>query len=122
MTTSAITTSLVIRRRTLGGANAVQVILEDHGRGCGVEPSFALAPVALPQGEAALGFAARQPFVFDQYRQGDARLERGDEFGDRASLLGLRAVEPRRHADDDRRQAVLLSREAIDLLGDAVDC
>ena len=41
----------------------IQVVLQDHGRRGGVEPRFALPPVAFVQGEPALGLAARQPFV-----------------------------------------------------------
>src|SRR5581483_11165277 len=44
-------------------AAPVEEVLQDHGRGSGVQLRFALPPVALADGKAALGLATRQAFV-----------------------------------------------------------
>src|SRR5437899_4547627 len=99
---------------------SVEVILQDdRGRGR-VELLFALPPITLADREAALGLAARQSLVFRGNGDRGAGRQRRDECGDARRLARRRAVQPRRHPDDDGAEAIVLVSELSNPAGHAV--
>ncbi len=89
-------------------ARPVQVILQNHGRGRGVQLCLALAPVAFPARQPALGFAAAEPLVLQHDRPVDEAAEFACECLRVGRLIGRAPVEPARQPDDDRAEPLVL--------------
>ena len=81
--------------------STVQVLLQHHRRRGGVETLLADAPVTLPQGEPALGLAARQAFVLQDDLQ--ARQLRAARRPARARVRSVRSASRRGGAAGRRR-------------------
>src|SRR5688572_25728083 len=98
----------------------VQIVLQDDGRRCRVQPSFAFSPVTLPLREAAFGLYAGQTLVLVMNGERDALTQPRDESRHFHGSGGWSTVEPRRHADYDSIQAVGVGRQPLDFADNAL--
>ncbi len=99
----------------------VEIVLENDRRRGRVEALLAPAPVALADGETALRFSAGQPLVCRRNRQPGSRRERRHECEHAGRLCVRPPIEPRRQADHDPGQAIVLGDESLDDPGDVPD-
>src|SRR5262245_5536784 len=90
----ATTTSATTKRKYL--RTRVQIVLQDHGRGCGVQPPLACLPVSFVDCEPALGFMAREALVLKINGHAGASTERPYKLHHARRHLVVGSVEPTR--------------------------
>lgn len=99
----------------------IQIVLQDNRRCRGVETCLALPPVALVQGEPALGFHAGQPLIPGADRQRGPESQRVDKRGHPRCLVVRGPIEADGQTDDDLGEAIVLRSQSVDLAPDHVD-